>query len=47
MFFTRGKVFVQVVQSYFVSDADPWGRRATPYLYGTASKLDSASRGTQ
>jgi len=47
LYFTRGKVFVQVVQSYFVSDADPWGRHATPYLYAAASKLDSASRSAQ
>ncbi len=46
-FFARGRVFVQVVQSYFVSDSNPYGRNARSYLWSISHKLDALARSSQ
>lgn len=40
LYFTRGRSYIEVVQSYFAADADPYGHRAARYLSGIAQQLD-------
>jgi hypothetical protein len=44
-YFARGRVFAQVVQSYFVRDSRPYGRNARAAFFAIAQKLDAMARG--
>lgn len=45
LYFTRGRVYVEVVQSYYAADTDPYGQRAGKYLLAIAQQLDRTAGG--